>query len=204
MQNKVLGFDLDSTLIKMTVCGKAAKKLGYDYKDVDVIDWYQSNFPDDMKKLILDMFKDPYVMCEDVEPIEGSQKRVKELTDQGHKIVLITARGPALHQPTIEMVNRLYPEIEDINFVDFNESKIDKLIEKEVQMWVDDAPHGVIDAMSLHIPTIMVSNNYTKYNWKVRHHPRLHAIVKKIEDISDEMIKAPWIMGPGKFSVPNL
>lgn len=187
--------DLDSTLIKMTVAGRAANELGYDYTDVDVIDWYQSNFPDDMKNLMLEMFRDPRIMCENNEPIEGSQQKIKEWTDHGHEIVLITARGPELEPGTIALVNELYPEIEDINFVGPSDSKIDTLIDKEVQLWVDDAPHGVIDAMSLHIPTIMISNNYTKYNWKIKHHPRIHAIVKKIEDITDDMLRAPWIMG---------
>ena len=191
MKPKRIGVDLDSTLIKMTVCGKAAKALGYDYKDVDVIDWYQSNFPDDMKHMILSMFNDPKVMSEDCEPIEGSQETIKRWIEAGHQITLITARGPQLEPSTIKMVNALYPEIHDINFVNFNESKIDTMIGKEIDIWVDDAPHGVIDGMSLHVPTIMVSNNYTKYNWKVRHHPRLHGIVKKIADITDEMLNAP-------------
>jgi len=185
---KVIGVDLDSTLIKMTVAGKAAKKLGYDYKDVDVIDWYQSNFPDDMKHMILSMFNDPVIMSENVEPIEGSQQQIKNWVAAGHQIVLITARGTTLEPSTIKMVNELYPEIEDINFVNFNESKIDTMVEKNISIWCDDAPHGVIDSMSLHIPTILVSNNYTKYNWKVKHHPRLHSIVKKIADITDETL----------------
>ena len=188
MIKKTIGVDLDSTLITMTVAGKAAKKLGYDYKDVDVIDWYQSNFPDDMKHMILSMFNDPVVMSEDVAPIEGSQETIKRWSEAGHRIVLITARGTALEPSTIKLVNQLYPEIEDINFVNFNESKIDTMIAKGIDVWIDDAPHGVIDGMSLHVPTIMVSNNYTKYNWKVRHHPRLHAIVKKIADITDEQL----------------
>lgn len=196
MGNKrIIGVDLDSTLIKMTVAGKAAKELGYDYTDVDVIDWYQSNFPDDMKKRILEMFVDPVIMCEDVEPIEGSQDTIKRWTNDGHSIVLITARGPALHESTIKMVNKLYPEITDINFVNFNERKINTIINKEVDIWVDDAPHGVIDSMSLRVPTIMVSNKYTKYNWDVRNHPCLYNIVKKVEDIDKYLIEnavSPW------------
>jgi hypothetical protein len=138
-----------------------------------------------MKHLIIDMFNDPFVMCEDVEPIEGSQDTIRKWANAGHEVVLITARGPALEEPTRRMVSALYPEIRDVNFVNFNESKIDKLIEKNIDVWIDDAPHGVIDSMSLHIPTILVSNSYTKYNWKVRHHPRLHGIVKKIADIPE-------------------
>ena len=183
-----IGIDLDSTLIKMTVCGRAARKLGYDYTDVDVIDWYQSNFPDDMKHMILKMFDDPAVMSEGCEPIEGSQEKIRQWIEAGYHIVLITARGKALVPSTIKMVNELYPEITDINFVNFNESKIDKMVEKKIQVWIDDAPHGCVDAMSLHLPTILVTNNYTKYNWKIRKHPKLMAQVKKIEDIEDYMI----------------
>lgn len=189
MVKKPIGVDLDSTLITMTVAGKAAKKLGYDYKDVDVIDWYQSNFPDDMKHMILSMFNDPVVMSEDVQPIEGSQETIKRWAAAGHRIVLITARGTALEPSTIRMVRALYPEIEDIN-VNFNESKIDTMIAKGIDVWIDDAPHGVIDGMSLRIPTFLISNNYTKYNWKIRHHPFIkNNTVKKIADITDDMIQ---------------
>lgn len=190
MENKVIGVDLDSTLIKMTVCGKAAKELGYDYTDVDVIDWYQSNFPDDMKKRMLELFLDPVVMCDQAEPIEGSQATIKLWTEMGYKVVLITARGPALHEPTMSMVNKFYPEIgaENIHFVNFNESKLDKMISLGIGVWVDDAPHGAIDALSLHIPTVLVSNKFTKYNWKIKHHPKLLTVVKKIEDITDEQL----------------
>ena len=192
---KRIGIDLDSTLIMMTVAGRAANQLGYDFTGVDVIDWYQSNFPDDMKNLMLEMFKDPQIMCEESEPIEGSQDKIREWIEYGHEVILITARGKELEPRTIKMVNSLYPELTDINFVGFDESKIDTLIGKEVHIWIDDAPHGVIDAMSLHIPTILISNNFTKYNWKVKNHPRLHAIVEKVADINDDMLKAPWIMG---------
>lgn len=185
---KIIGVDLDSTLIKMTVCGKAAKKLGYDYTDKDVIDWYQSNFPEDMKNLIFEMFQDPDMMCEDVEPIEGSQDKIKEWTDAGHKIVLITARGDVLKESTIKFINLLYPEIEDINFVGFNESKLDTLVQKNVQIYIDDAVHNVMDSISLNIPTILISNKFTKYNWEFRDNPKLHAVVKTLGEISNELI----------------
>lgn len=185
----IIGVDLDSTLIKMTVCGRAANELGYDYTDVDVIDWYHSNFPEDMKNRIFEMFLDPVIMCDHVEPIEGSQETVRRWTEAGHELVLITARGPALHEHTVNMINRLYPEIKNINFVNFNESKIDKMIEKKIDIYIDDAPHGVIDAMSLHIPTILVSNKFTKYNWKVRNHPKLKCVVKTISVIEDNQLK---------------
>jgi len=187
-KTKTIGVDLDSTLIKMTVFGKAANELGLTYTDKDALDWNQSNMPDDMKRRILEMFNDATIMCDQAEPIEGTQAKIREWTDAGHHIVLITARGPKLHQSTREMLRRLYPEIEDINFVDFSESKIDTIIIKNVQLYLDDAPHGVIDAMSLHIPTILISNKFTKYNWKVRHHPKLHAIVKNLGDVTNDMI----------------
>lgn len=192
---KIIGVDLDSTLIENNICAKAAKKLGYDYTEKDVTDWYYNNFPEDMRTLAIQMFRDPFVMCEDdIRPIEGSQQKITEWTNRGYEIVLITARVAAIHEATIKLVNRLYPEIKNINFVDFNESKIDVMVRNKVQIWIDDAPHGVIDAMSLHIPTILISNNLTKYNWKVRQHPRLHSIVKRIEQVSNEMIPAnnPW------------
>lgn len=185
---KVIGIDLDSTLINISVPTKAARQLGYDYTDKDVVDWDHKNFPDDMRARIFELYNDPKIMCEEAEPIKGSAQKIKEWTDRGYKIVIITARVAGIVKETIEMVNSMYPEIEDINFVNFNASKIDKFIDKKIDVWIDDASHGVIDAMSLHIPTVLISNKYTGYNWHVRNHPKLHHITKRVENISCNII----------------
>lgn len=180
----IIGIDLDSTLIENHAVAQAAKDLNLPITNKDALHWGHLNFPPELRKRTHEYFVDPKVMCEDVNPIDGAQDTVKRWIAQGHRIVLITARGKLLTKPTIEMVNRLFPEITDINFVEMDQSKIDIMKSKSIDIWIDDAPHGVMDALKEKIPTIMVSNNYTKYNWHVRNKPGLYGVVKKVSEIT--------------------
>jgi len=181
----IIGIDLDSTLIETHAAAVASEQLGYPYKNKDVTHWNHLNFPEDLRKKIMDHFLDPHHMCDQALPIEKSQQTIKQWSDAGHTIVLITARAEPIRAKTIEMVNRLYPEIKDINFVGMDQSKKDVMIEKEIDFWIDDAPHGIIDALSLGIDTYLVSNNYTKYNWIVKDKPELKGVVKIVAEITD-------------------
>jgi len=178
-----IGFDLDSTLIETHAAEVAATALGYKIKDKDVTHWNHLNFPEDLRKRIMEYFVNPIFMCDQAKPIEGAQETIKRLTKAGHSIVLITARAEQIRERTIEMVKRLFPEITDINFVGMDQSKISVMLSKKIDFWVDDAPHGVLDSISVGINTILVSNNYTKYNWAVKDNPGLNAVVKTIADI---------------------
>jgi phosphoserine phosphatase len=89
----VIGVDLDSTLIETHAAAVAAEELGYQYRDKDVLHWNHLNFPEDLRKRIMEYFMDPLHMCDEAKPIEGAQDTIKKWTDMGHKIVLITARA---------------------------------------------------------------------------------------------------------------
>lgn len=180
---KTIGIDLDSTLIETNAASAAAKELGYDYVDKDVLHWNHLNFPEDLRSKIMEYFVNPIFMCDNAKPIEKAQETIKRWTEEGHNIVLITARSEPIRVRTIAMVNRLFPEITDINFVGMDQSKKDVMRDKGIDVWIDDAPHGVVDAMDIDIPTYLVSNNYTKYNWKVKNDSRLKDVVKIIADI---------------------
>lgn len=179
----VIGVDLDSTLIKTNAASVAATALGHPHKDADVTMWNHLNFPDDLRKRIMEYFVNPIFMCDQAEPIAGAQETIKRWAEAGHTIVLITARDESIRERTLEMVNRLFPEIKDINFVGMDKSKKDVMIAKKINFWVDDAETGIIDSMSLGISTIMVSNKFTKYNWPLKTHQGLSDIVKAISDI---------------------
>ncbi len=179
----MIGVDLDSSLIKTTVPERASKELGYSYGNKDVTHWNHVNFPEDLRKRIMEYFTDPIQMCDNAEPIEKAQETIKRWTEEGHTIVLITARSESIKDKTIEMVNRLFPEIKDINVVGMDQSKKDIMLSKKIDVWIDDAPHGVLDSMSIGIDTILVSNNYTKYNWGVKDDPGLKSVVKIIAEI---------------------
>lgn len=180
-----IGVDLDSTLIETNAAEMAARELGYAIGNKDVTKWNHLNFPEDLREKIMEYFMDPVHMCDQAKPIEGSQATITEWTKSGHNIVLITARAETLKESTVEMVKRLFPEINEIHVVGVDKSKISVMLEKEIDFWVDDAPHGVLDAIKVGIPTYMISNNYTKYNWPVRDHGSLKGVVKTISEIAE-------------------
>jgi uncharacterized HAD superfamily protein len=180
----IIGVDLDSTLIETHAASAASMELGYDgYKDQDVLHWNHLNFPEDLRKKIMEYFTNPTFMCDQAKPIEGAQETITRWSKAGHSIVLITARSEPLREKTIEMVKRLFPEISDINLVGMEQSKKSVMLSKKIDFWVDDAQSGVLDSMSLGISTIMVSNKYTKYNWPLKTHQGLSDVVKIIADI---------------------
>jgi len=179
----IIGVDLDSTLIETNAVDKAARELKLPISNKDTLHWGHINFPPQLRNRIHEYFVDPVSMCEQARPIEGSQEAIRSWKQQGHTIVLITARGEPLKQATIDMVARLYPEIEDVNFVEMDTTKLGVIRAKGVEVWIDDAPHGVLDALGEGIPTYLVSNNYTKYNWHIRNKPQLKGVVKKISEI---------------------
>jgi hypothetical protein len=181
----IIGIDLDSTLIETHAAAVAAKELGYMIHNKDVTRWNHLNFPDDLRKKIMEYFLDPVHMCDEARPIERTQETIKRWTSAGHKIVLITARAEPIRIKTVEMVQRLFPEITDVNFVGMDQSKKSVMLDKKINFWVDDAPHGVLDSLSIDIKTILVSNAYTKYNWDVKTDTRLHEVVKIIADIKE-------------------
>lgn len=178
-----IGVDLDSTLIETHAAAAAAKDLGYQIHNKDVTKWNHLNFPEDLRKKIFEYFCDEDHMCNQAKPIERAQETISRWTSEGHNIILITARIEKIRESTTKMVNRLFPEIKDINFSDFNGNKKSLLLSKNINLWVDDAPHGVIDSLDMNIPTFLVSNSFTKYNFDVKNDPRLKGVVKIIADI---------------------
>lgn len=198
-----IGIDLDSTLVETHAAAVAAIELGYEIGNKDVTRWNHLNFPEDLRARIMQYFLDPEHMCTLAKPIEGSQETIKKWVNAGHEIILITARAEPIRKGTIEMVNRLYPEIKDINFVGMDQSKISVMLEKNVDCWIDDAPHGVLDSLSLNIDTYLISNNYTKYNWIVKDNPELKGISRTISEIKLPIMPQA-ILKTDKMSISDL
>lgn len=175
-----IGIDLDSTLIIGRAIDFAAKDLGYEFKEEHNVDYGLSYFPEDMRQRVFEMFEDPKIMCDLVEPIEGSQETIKKWNAEGHDLILITARNLNIGKETIELVKRLYPEIKDINIIGMSISKEACFISKFLDVWIDDNPRDLIIAKKLGIRTIMISNKYTKYNQKLINDFETY---KKVQDI---------------------
>ena len=177
-----IGLDLDSTLIKLPCIELASKELGFDFDETHVEDWqFKKVFPEILRHRVFEMFADPKVMCDKVTPIDGTQNKIKEWCNKGHRLTIITSRIDSLQYKTVEMINKFYPEIEKVTFVGFNQSKKEALIENKIQLFVDDGPHNIEVAMEIpNLVCILLSNKYTRYNWYLRDKVNL---VKAIKDI---------------------
>ncbi len=165
-----IGIDLDTTLIKLPHMELASEELGVDFRETDVYDWkFEKGFPESFRKRIFEMFSDPIVMCEKVLPIEGTQQKIKEWFNKGYNLNIITSRNDDLQFKTVEMINKLYPEISAIHFCPMNHSKNQILIDNKIDVFIDDGPHNIENALKISgLNCILLSNKYTHYNWYLR------------------------------------
>ncbi len=162
-----IGLDLDNTLILSKTIDIASKKLGYKFKEESSTDYQLNCFPEDLRQKVFEMFENPEFMCDLVKPIKGTQELIKKWAKK-HDLILITARSLSIGRRTIELVNKLYPQIKDITIVGGNASKEEQFKLKFLDYWIDDNPRDVLIAKKLGINTIMVSNKFTKYNHNIR------------------------------------
>lgn len=184
----VIGFDLDSTLIESLATEMAAKDLSLGFSQKDVTDWQYSNFEPKFSKRVFERFVCPECMCHLPKPLPGAQELLEELNKEGFYIVIITARGEDLIEETVKMINRYFPSVQDINFCGLGKPKASIMKAKNLDFWVDDAPHGVEEALALNIPTYMISNNYTKYNWDLNyqlHYNKAPHFKKSVKNLSE-------------------
>lgn len=162
-----LGIDLDSTLVNLPTIDKVSSDLELNIKPTDFHDWNYSQFPKEFRERAMQLFRDSTFMC-NLLPFYGAQEKVKEWSIAGHELVLITARHEDIRHGTIRLVNRLFPEISTIDFVDQNASKSGLMVKYKLDRWIDDSPHEVENSLSLGIVTHLISNDRTPYNHHVK------------------------------------
>jgi len=159
----IIGIDLDETIIYHVVQPEeqAARNLGIkEYSECN--DWYFSNLTKRHKTEIMRLFNDPYYMglkcnC----PIKGSIDKLSEWSLY-HKIIIITARNKSVRKATKYMVEKFFPSVNDLIFVDIEHSKKEAMIESQIDLWVDDNPKGVQTSCELGIETYLIYNDQTK------------------------------------------
>lgn len=179
-----IGIDLDDTILRNNVIEIASKAYGLDFSKRDVYDWEFSNFPKNVKDLIYLLYKEPSYMVDNAEFINGSIKKLKEWSMLGFEVYIVTNRPMEIRKATIEKFKNLLP-ITDIYFS--NGSKKEILKELNLDVWIDDAPHGILEAIELGIEKVyMVSNLETKYNWHILENPKINLVVDNINDIDNE------------------
>ena len=88
VKKKIIGIDLDTTLVMLNVVSRAANELGYTFDETDTHTWNQSQFPDDLRNRIFELFVDDEHM-NSCDPVPGSTDKIKEWSDAGHDIHII-------------------------------------------------------------------------------------------------------------------
>lgn len=184
--------DLDDTLVYTTIYKEVGKKHGLTISKKDITDWNLDPFPQYIKTEIYDMYLSTFWMCDVIKPIFKAQEFITNLYNSSIPIHIITARAPCIRFETAEKVQELFPEFMDrinsIYFVDQGASKVEILKKLNADIWVDDSPKGCMDSLENGIKTVMISNEYTKYNHSYINileytYPNLFSTVEKIEDI---------------------
>jgi hypothetical protein len=168
----------------------AALNLGITEYPHNITDYEFSNISKEHRQEIMRLFRDPYFMGS-VLPIPGTIKKLIEWNRQDHNLVVITAREKPVRKCTIELVNHWFPMISNVYFVDIKESKSKLMQELKIDVWIDDAPYGVMNSLELKIPTYLVSNTRTQYNHTIRSLLPACRVVKDVAAVSLDK-PCPW------------
>jgi len=178
---KKIAIDLDTCMIALKTVDIASIILGYDYKEQDNKDWNFSIFPEDLRQKVFQFFDDPFIMCDHVKVIPGCQDKLEEWVHKGYSLEVVTARREKIRHKTVEMIHTKFPQISVVNFVAFDESKKEILKKINPDLFIDDAPHNILDALEIGINTTMISNKYTLYNHHLRDKVKWVKAIKDIE-----------------------
>lgn len=180
-----IAFDMDDTLVYTGVVKEANKKFKNKFKkftDTTKRDWKFSNFPEELRQEIFKLFNIPEFMCGKAKPIDGAKRLIKKLKQDGHNLIIITARVSKIRKATRLLVKEMFPEISKVIFVGIDSSKKDMMLKHKIDFWIDDAPHEVINASYLGIPSFLIQNDYTPYNLHIKKMDKVK-IVRSIKHI---------------------
>lgn len=159
----IIGIDLDNTLVCSNFLEQICEKEGIKYEPP--VDWDFSNYSIEIRKAIFQSFKDPNIMCT-FKPFTGAIDTLSQFKKDGHKIIVITARNETIKKETEDYVKRLFPMVDKV--IISGEDKTEIFKKEGIEIWIDDSPKGILDAIDLEIITIMISNDKTVYNHFVR------------------------------------
>ncbi len=188
-------FDLDSTLVLNTVvidtlyeylsfedAYAVIHNLCFDYTSHEGI-------PDHVKAMIDSRFADGLIMTS-LKPNLHAQAVVKDLTNQGHSIYVITARGATdgeVKDVTPAFVKDLFPSIKGIALTGHNKNRAIK--ELNIDLVVEDSTRvidNILDSTEINPNIILLSNENTPWNWNYK---RANEII-----VLDSLLEIPFIV----------
>lgn len=175
--------DLDNTLVDM--CAVRQAHVNLNKRPVQARDWDMTNIDSDVKKEAFRLFRNP-VFMNHADPVNGVPEKIQEWSDAGHVLYVLTCRVPEIRKGTVEMVNRYYPSIRHILFLDIRDSKAETFKTVSPDIVIDDAPHYAQEAVDLGIKTYLISNKNTIYNHKYAANTTA-TVVNSVADINLEV-----------------
>ena len=172
--------DYDETIVKGDLVPLACERVlangGYlsrIYQESDIGDWELSNFPEILRQEIFRMFADPFHAVWNKRFIEGVYYFMYTLRSMGHEVHIVTCRPTPTHDATKAFTERYLPWINGLHMVnhesDIGGSKTDVLRDLRPDVFFDDAPIYVKEAIDLGIEAYMVSNKRTAWNHNFRY-----------------------------------
>jgi len=159
----IIGIDLDSTLVD-TVGMIKDIFIKHQVAYTPALDWHMTNYPEEIRKEIFDIFKNKPEIMRSIKPFPGVISLLDRMSEK-NEIIIITSRVEI--EENKRWIESMFPMVSWV-IVTNSENKKEHFINEKIDIWIDDAPHGIEDARSLGIPTIMISNSDTPYNHHMR------------------------------------
>jgi hypothetical protein len=168
----VVGIDIDNTLFNIPTVEFINKTFGTSYVEEDVTDWSFKNFPDHIRKAVLEKFVDPDFMCR-LQPDWDTYGTIRDWCSKGAKIYGVTRRAGNLVTYTDHQINKNFPGLfQDVFYVRPHESKTKYLTHIGATHHIDD--WDVEDSIDAGIQTWLIANKHTMYNSHLRTHVGLY------------------------------
>jgi len=162
----IVGVDVDNTLFHIPVIEYVNKKYGTKYTNDDVTSWSFSNFPELIRRDILEQFLNPNFMCT-LKPDWGTYGKLRDWHVEGIRLFAVTRRASILGQATWTQLNKEFPNVfEDMFIVRPQESKASVLKYLGCTVHIDD--WDVEDSIKAGIQTWLIANERTQYNKELR------------------------------------
>lgn len=181
-----IGLDFDNTLVKFrqSAIKIAAKELKIRSLPKSPRDYNFSDYPEILKNRIYKIFDDPNFSM-DLIILPGVIDKLNQWKDAGHTLIIITARNEPIREATRAYIDKHFPMIDQLHFIDMCTSKADKQMELHLDVWIDDSPVDVPIAYKLGIQTFLISNSDTVYNFYLKGSPgNYNAVYDSISNIN--------------------
>jgi FMN phosphatase YigB (HAD superfamily) len=180
---KVVAIDLDNTLfLNKALFEKVFEKHGMNYYPSK--HWDMRDYPEEIRKEIFELFNKKEFVNQPL--IEKDIGKLLNETNKVFDVKFVSAREEELFLETAKRLMVEFPEFFTLDKLLFSSSrKSDILKTMDLETHFDDSPEVIEDLKKNDLNFIMISNNNTPYNHKLRKD------TSYIEKLSDGLI---WLL----------